>query len=120
MRPDDLDAQWRGLAREAFAGMKAWRLQHPTATFREIAAAGDERVARVRARMRQAVALASAAADLRALPAAARPVCPAGGHRQGARGQEPRQGTPLYDHQLTLTRAPAGCPARGAGLSPPG
>ena len=36
MRLDDLDAQWRELAEEAFTGMKEWRLQHPRATFRRV------------------------------------------------------------------------------------
>jgi predicted RNA-binding Zn-ribbon protein involved in translation (DUF1610 family) len=120
MRPDELDACWRDLAEEAFTGMKAWRRQHPTATFREIEAAVDERLARVRARMLQDAALASAAADLRALPAAERPVCPDCGHRLEARGQEPRQVTTTDDRQLTLTRTHAVCPACGAGLFPPG
>ena len=61
MRLDDLDAQWRELAEAAITGMAEWRVQHPTATFREIEAAVDERLARVRARMLQDAALASAA-----------------------------------------------------------
>jgi predicted RNA-binding Zn-ribbon protein involved in translation (DUF1610 family) len=120
MRLDDLDARWRELAEEAFTGVKEWRLQPPRATFREIEAAVDERLARVRARLLQDAALASAAADLRALPAAARPLCPDCGHRLEARGQEPRQVTTTYDHQLTLTRSDAVCPACGAGHFPPG
>ena len=53
---------------------------------REIEAAVDEHLAAVRARMLQDAALASAAADLRALPAAERPACPDCGRRLEARG----------------------------------
>lgn len=120
MRPSDLDAHWRELAEEAFTGMKEWRLQHPKATFREIETAVDERLARVRARMLQDAALASAATDLRTVPLAERPVCPDCGQRPELRGQETRRLTTTYDQQLTLTRSYTVCPACGAGLFPPG
>ena len=51
MRIEDLDARWHELAEDVMTGMKEWRLQHPKATFREIEAALDERLARLRARM---------------------------------------------------------------------
>jgi len=51
MRIEDLDTHWHELAGEVMTGMKEWRLQHPKATFREIEAALDERLARLRARM---------------------------------------------------------------------
>ena len=70
--------------------------------------------------MLQDAALASAATDLRTLPAAERPVCPDGGQRPELRGQETRHLTTTYDHQLTLTRTYTVCPACGAGLFPPG
>jgi len=120
MRPNDLAAPWRALAEEAFTGMTEWRLQHPTATFREIETAVDERLARVRARMLQDAALASAATDLRTLPAAERPVCPACGHRPELRGQETRHLTTTDDQPVTLTRTYTVCPACDAGVFPPG
>jgi hypothetical protein len=47
----DFDQHWRELSDEVISGMKEWRLQHPRATFREIEAAVDERLARLRAKM---------------------------------------------------------------------
>ena len=46
--------------------MKEWRLQHPKATLRQIEQALDDRLAKLRARMLQEAALASAAADIKA------------------------------------------------------
>ena len=54
------ERQWRELAEDVLTGMQEWRLQHPKATWREIEAALDERWSRVRARMLQDLALASA------------------------------------------------------------
>ena len=51
MRIEDLDARWQAVSEEVLTGMKDWRVQHPKATFREIEAALDERLARLRARM---------------------------------------------------------------------
>ena len=120
MHPNDLAVHWRVLAEEAFTGMAEWRLQHPKATLREIETAVDERLARVRARMLQDAALASAATDLRRVPPAERPRCPDCGQRPELRGQETRQLTTTYDQQLTLTRTYTVCPACDAGVFPPG
>ena len=76
----EMEARWQGLSEAVFTGMAEWRVQHPRATFSEIEAALDERLAVVRARMLQDVALASAAADLTATAAAERPCCPECGH----------------------------------------
>jgi phage host-nuclease inhibitor protein Gam len=51
MHIEDLDGRWHELAEDVMTGMKEWRMQHPKATFREIEAALDERLARLRARM---------------------------------------------------------------------
>ena len=114
-----LVGQWQVLAEEAITGMAEWRVQHPTATLREIEAAIDEHLAQVRARMLQDAALLSAAADLRALPAAARPVCPDCGQRLEARGQEARRLTTRHDQPITLRRTRAVCPQCGTALFPP-
>src|SRR6266540_1224905 len=63
-RPFDLAVRWREVSEEIMAGIEAWRLHHPKATLREMEAAVDERLAELRARMLQDVALASQAADL--------------------------------------------------------
>lgn len=54
---------WQRMTTEITAGMREWRLQHPKATLRAIEHQLDSRWARVRARMLEDLALASAAAD---------------------------------------------------------
>jgi YgiT-type zinc finger domain-containing protein len=114
------EAGWQELADEVLVGMKEWRLQHPKASLPEIEAALDERWSRVRARMLQDLALASAAADLAAAGASERPLCPSCGVSLEARGQQTRELTTYHDRTITLERSYAVCPACGAGLFPPG
>lgn len=116
----DVEARWRELSEEVITGMAEWRGQHPRATLREIEAALDERLARVRARMLQDTALASAATDVSQLPEEERPRCPECGHALEARGQEERTLRTTYERPVTLRRSYAQCPACGAGLFPPG
>lgn len=113
-----VEERWRELAQEVFSGMKDWRLGHPKATFREIETALDERLARVRARMLQDAALASASADLR-LGGADWPTCPTCGGRLERRAAETRDLTVQNDQTVRLTRRYAVCSACGAGLFPP-
>jgi uncharacterized protein with PIN domain len=113
----EMEGRWRELSEEVFTGMAEWRVQHPRATFSEIEAALDERLATVRARMLQDVALASAAADLTS--AAERPRCPECGHVLEAHGQEERTLRTTHDRSITLRRSYARCPACGVGLFPP-
>lgn len=115
-----LAAGWHDLAEAALTGMAEWRAHHPTATMREIEAAIDEHLAAVRTRMLEDAALASAATDLRALPAAQRPTCPDCGQRLEARGQATRRLITRHDRRITLQRSRAVCPACGTGLFPPG
>jgi predicted RNA-binding Zn-ribbon protein involved in translation (DUF1610 family) len=115
-----LTAHWHTLAEDVISGMAEWRLQHSTATLREIEAAIDDRLAALRARMLQDAALASAATDRGALPVDARPVCPDCGHRLEARGQEVPRLTTSHERTITLTRSRAVCPQCGTALVPPG
>ena len=114
------EAQWRQLADEVFTGMKEWRLQHPKATLTEIERALDERLAQMRARMLEDAALASAAADQRAVPPAERPRCPQCGQPMALRGPEARHLTTTYEQPLTLRRHYAVCAACEEALFPPG
>lgn len=116
----EMEARWRELSEEVFTGMAEWRVQHPRATFSAIEAALDERLATVRARMLQDVALASAAANLTSTGAAERPRCPECGHVLEAHGQEERTLRTTYERPVTLRRSYARCPACGVGLFPPG
>jgi len=119
MRIEDLDAHWHELAEDVISGMKEWRLQHPTATFREIELAVDERLARLRARMLEDAALVSRAAEWDA-NGAARPVCPKCGTLLTPRGKEPRELTTQYDQRIHLERDYGVCPTCQTGLFPPG
>lgn len=115
----DFDAQWNQLAQEVMSGMKEWRVQHPKATLREIEAALDERLGKMRARMLEDAALASAAADLSQAMASERPACPACGQPLAARGPAYREVTTHFDQTLHLKRSYAVCPQCGQGLFPP-
>jgi YgiT-type zinc finger domain-containing protein len=115
----EVEARWQELTDEVITGMKEWRLQHPKATLREIEAALDERLNKVRARMLEDAALASAAADLSTAGEEERPGCPRCGGRLEAHGSERREVTTTGNQRIRLTRTYAVCPACGAGLFPP-
>jgi hypothetical protein len=115
-----MDARWQEETAAILTGFKEWRQAHPRATLAEIEAALDSRWAVARARLVEDAALASAQADLRALPPEARPRCPDCGVAMEARGAEVRRLTTTHEQPLTLTRHRAVCPACGAGLFPPG
>src|SRR5262245_32510460 len=108
--PDD---PWQRLAEEAWAGVADWRAQHPRATLRDIEDAVDERLADLRARLVQDVALASARAD----PGTSgeRPRCPACGAPMRLEGTRARRLRTRHDREVDLTRAYARCPACGTG-----
>ncbi len=115
----DFDQAWRALSDEVLTGMKEWRLQHPRATLSEIEAALDERLARLRARMLEDAALASAAADWKAAGEPP-PVCSQCGTPLQARGGHPRQLQTHGGQNVTLQREYGVCPACQTGLFPPG
>lgn len=114
-----MEQQWQQAAAEILSGFKEWRLQHPTATLSEIEAALDARWAVARARILESAATASATADLRALPEAARPRCPQCGAVMAVRGPEERRLT-TYEQVLRLRRHYAVCTACQQAVFPPG
>jgi YgiT-type zinc finger domain-containing protein len=117
---EDFDAQWHELAEEVLTGMKEWRLQHPRATLGEIEQALDERLGKVRARILQDLALASAAADLRTAQEQERPACPRCGAKLESKGQKVRHLVTYHDQEMTLERSYGVCPNCGEGFFPPG
>ena len=119
MGSDETEGHWQQEVDLVVTGMKEWRLQHPRASFGEIEAALDERLARMRARMLQDLALASAAAQVSAAPEAERPRCPQCGGPLEVRGEEKRTLTTTYNQPVTLRRSYTYCPACAAGLFPP-
>lgn len=120
MWTEELDTRWHELAEEVLLGIKEWRLQHPTASLREIEQAIDERWAKARARILQDAALVSAARTLTTIDPGERPRCPDCDRPLEARGQEVRQLTTQGDRTITLTRSAAVCPACGWRIFPPG
>jgi hypothetical protein len=116
----DPEPAWQALASEAFAGLKEWRAAHPRATWAEIEAAQSERLAGLVARVQEDLALASAAADFRGRPAAARPPGPACGAPLQAAGQVARRLTTGQERPVVLERTRGRCPACGAEFFPPG
>jgi predicted RNA-binding Zn-ribbon protein involved in translation (DUF1610 family) len=120
MRIEDLDARWHELTEEVITGMKEWRLQHPKATFREIEAAVDERLSRVRARMLEDAALLSRATEAKTAEADAPLNCPACGTPLQARGKQARDLVTQHDQRIHLERQYAVCPQCGQGFFPPG
>lgn len=116
----DFDAQWSELAAEILSGMKEWRLQHPKASLKEIEGALDVRLGRLRVRMLEDAALASAAANLQTAAEEERAVCRQCGVRLASRGRQRRRLTTQYEETLTLTRSYGVCPTCGEGIFPPG
>ncbi len=123
MRAEDLDAveaTWHAETEAVLTGMKEWRLQHPRATLAEIEAAVDERLAPVRARMVERMALASRVTDVAGRPAGERARCPDCGAELRPRGKKTRVVVTQGGAELRLERDYAVCPACGSGLFPPG
>ena len=119
MDRDRFDQRWWPLAQEGLTGMKEWRLQHPTATFSEIEAALDARLGRLRARMLEDAALASAATAWSQEGDPPHPPCPACGTPLQSRGEHPRGLLTQAGQAITLTRSYGTGSACGAGLFPP-
>lgn len=116
----DFDWRWQELSEEVVSGMKEWRLAHPRATLREIEAALDERLGRMRARMLEDAALASAAAAWEERAEDEPPVCPECGQRLKERGAKTRQVQTRGGQTLERKRQYGVCPACKSGLFPPG
>ena len=111
----DWEAAWQALSEEVYSGMADWRATHPRATFAEIEAAVEERLAGLRARRLERAALASAATEL-----TERSACPTCGGAVQARGKHKRRLTVPGDQVVERERMYAGCPQCGTGLFPPG
>ena len=116
----DFDARWHELAEEVISGMREWRLQHPRATLVEIEHALDERMGKMRARLLQDAAMASAAADIEAAQGEVRPRCSRCGAVLEGRGTQERRLTTQHEQTVSLKRSYGVCPACGEGFFPPG
>ena len=119
MGNESQESNWEALSHEILTGIHEWRLQHPKATLREIELALDERLAPLRARLLQDVALHSLAADGNAPTDAERRLCAVCGTPLVLRGKRARQLKTFGGQQLTLERSYAICPTCKKGLFPP-
>lgn len=119
MSKEDFFKDWPTLSAEVVTGMTEWRLQHPKATLREIEAALDERLGRLRARMLQDAALASEKADW-VEGEETSPTCSECGTPLKPRGKEERHLQTHGGQELVLKRRYGMCPACGAEIFPPG
>ena len=117
--PFECVAQWRTLNEEIVAAIQEWRLQHPKATLQEMEMAIDARLAELRARILEDVALASPAADVSQSSPRERPVCPQCGTPAEPRGPRERQVTTHQGKTLRLRRSYVRCPACQVGFFPP-
>jgi hypothetical protein len=110
---------WQQLTAEITREMREWRLAHPKATLREIETELDARLARMRARMLEDLALTSSTAAWAETPAAPPPLCPHCQEPLDDRGAKTRTLQTHLRQELSLTRSYGVCPACGAGLFPP-
>ncbi len=119
MKADDFGPRWAALNQELSQAMTKWRKQHPKATFREIEAAMDEQLAKMRARMLEDLVSTSLATEWSQAPEAHPPKCPKCGAPLEPKGKKPRQVKTQGGEEVEVTREYGTCPACGAGLFPP-
>lgn len=117
---DDFDQRWEKLSEEVLSGMKEWRLQHPRATLREMEEALDKRLARMRARMLEDMALASRAANWKDEHKESKPACARCGEPLISRGQGKRRLQTTGGEEEVLERGYGVCPQCGEGFFPSG
>jgi hypothetical protein len=120
MSEQGTDRDWHGLTEEVLSELAEWRVQHARATFAEIEREVDVRLARLRARMIQDMALRSARAEVGVPSGEERPGCPRCGTALEGRGKKTRALTTRQNQVVRLERSYAVCPACGGGLFPPG
>lgn len=113
------EPMWHRMSEEIMRGMREWRAQHPKATLRAMEDELDRRWARVRARMLEDMALASAAADWTATPDDQHPTCPDCGQPLQLRGSDTRTLQTHGGQDVRLERRYGTCSACGAGFFPP-
>lgn len=110
----------RGFASLEFKSrLDLWRTAHPRATLREIEAAIDEELARVRAEMVGRLASRSPLQDIAALPLEERPRCERCHVPLLASGKRRRKLKGPGGEEASLDRSYAVCPRCDLGLFPP-
>jgi hypothetical protein len=110
---------WQQLTEELTREMRQWRLLHPKATLRQIETELDARLARMRARMLEDLALTSSTAVWTQRAEKEQPLCPDCQQPLAERGAKTRTLQTHGGQLLRLTRSYGVCPACGSGLFPP-
>lgn len=118
MNKDELHRSWSGMSEDILTGMLEWRLQHPKATFREIEAEVDRRLAVLRAKMIADAALACAQTDW--VPGSVEGMCPECGKPLEKNGKKKRRLQTRGGQAVELEREYGVCLACGQGIFPPG
>src|SRR6266567_5324723 len=117
MQPEDLQARWNAQGEDIFAAVAQWRATHAQATLAEIEHVVDEQMHRLRARMIEQAAQASAAAESEANQGL---VCEQCGQPLQARGRAKRRWQTQGGQQVEVERTYVSCPQCGGGFFPPG
>jgi hypothetical protein len=120
MERRNFEQRWHQLSAEIMSGISDWRLQHPKATLRELETELDARLARIRARMLEDLALDSAATDWSEQRAPSPPACPQCSSPLQAGGLHSRTLQTQGGQTLTFARRYGRCPVCETGLFPPG
>lgn len=118
MNDAEMRKRWRGLSEEIISGMAEWRQQHPKATFREIEAEVDKRLAVLRARMLSDAAIRSAQTEWDG--DSRETLCPTCGARLEQKGKKKRKLQTRGGQEVELEREYGVCPKCGQGIFPPG
>ena len=117
MQPEDLQARWNAQGEDMVAAVAQWRATHPHATLAEIEHAVDEQMNRLRARMIEQAAQASAAAEREATQGL---VCEQCGQPRHSRGRAKRRWQTHGGQQVEVERTYVTCLKSGGGFFPPG
>src|SRR2546429_8666636 len=117
MQPEDLQKRWEEQGEEIFAAVAQWRAAHPKATLAEIEQVVDEQMNRLRARMIEQAAQASATAESEANQGL---VCEQCGQSLQARGKAQRKWQTQGGKQVEVERSYMTCPHCGGRFFPPG
>jgi hypothetical protein len=112
--------RWDDLFVEASQEVESWRRKHKKATLTEIEETVDDKLARLRAKMIEDMAMASEVADLRTLAWEERPKCPQCGRLVAANGQQKRELTTDHEQAVELKRSKAYCQHCELGFFPSG
>ena len=115
MQPEDLQTRWSAQGEKSFAAVAQWRAAHPKATLAEIEQTVDEQINRLRARMIEQAAQASAASE-----ANQGLVCEQCGQALQARGRAKRKWQTHGGQEVEVERTYVTCPQCGGGFFPPG